>query len=101
MAALDVRGIPKAETFSGKDEDWAEWCFSFQSYWSLVGNAAELDHIRGLVEPPPAGEQVDETRVRSALLYHLLVQLTKGKARKRIMEISRSWASNVVSLERV
>ena len=83
MAApmLDSKSIPKADTFNGKVEDWAEWKFGFKSYVTMLGLSTKMREAELNPEEPELIDMTTEAETSAHLLYHLLVQLCKGKAR--------------------
>ena len=83
MAApmLDSKSIPKADTFNGKVEDWAEWKFGFKSYVTMLGLSIKMREAELNPEEPELIDMTTDAEQSAHLLYHLLVQLCKGKAR--------------------
>ena len=82
---LDARSVPKCDSFSGKDEDWIEWSFTFRSYVFVLGLGPTLIMCEALGAAPEAGDMEPTVARQSELLYHLLVQMLKGKAKKKAM----------------
>ena len=54
-----------------------------QAYVLQVG--AQIRTCEGLAEPPETVDMDEPTERQSEMLYHVLVQLLKGKARKKAM----------------
>ena len=84
-AHFDVKSIPKQEAFSGKDADWREFSFTFKSYAYTLGIGSTLAAAEALPEAPVMSDMVAEVQEQSVLLYHLLIQVCKGKSRKVCM----------------
>ena len=81
----DIKSVPKAETFSGKDEDWIEWSFAFRSYAFVLGIQQEMRAVDAMTDPPETVDMTPDIERSGELLYHVLVQLLKGKARRIAM----------------
>ena len=79
----DLRSLPKIEAFSGKDDGWNDWSFTIRSYANVVGAGSSLRECEVLGDPPEESDMSDNAALKqqSAVLYHLLVQLVKGKAK--------------------
>ena len=78
---LDSKSIPKADSFNGKVEDWSEWKFGFKSYITMLGLSGMVREAEANPEEPEILDMTPEAEHQAHLLYHLLVQLCKGKAR--------------------
>ena len=78
---LDSKSIPKADSFNGKVEDWSEWKFGFKSYITMLGLSGMVREAEANPEEPEIIDMTPEAEHQAHLLYHLLVQLCKGKAR--------------------
>ena len=87
--AWDIRTVPKAESFLGKDEDWNEWAFSFRNHFYMLGSADLLEQAGASVTAPETTDMTEDVQSKSAMLYHVLVQLLKGKARRVAMASER------------
>jgi len=87
---LDARSVPKCESFSGKDEDWIEWSFTFRSYVFVLGLGASLLLCENLGVAPETVDMEPQVARQSELLYHLLVQMLKGKSKKKAMTVEVS-----------
>ena len=87
--AWDIRTVPKADSFTGKDEDWNEWAFSFRSYVYMLGSADLLEQASASSNPLETVDMTDEVQRQGEMLYHVLVQLLKGKARRIAMASER------------
>ena len=85
---FDIRQIPKPEGFSGKDEDWLEWTFTFRSYGHCIDLGEGMDHASRMATEPEMLDMTPQAESKSKMLYHLLVQLLKGKARKLAMQMT-------------
>jgi len=85
----DIRSIPKAEQFSGNDQDWNEWAFSFRSYVYVLGLAELVEQAGDAEAAPESVDMSEEVRPKGEMLYHVLVQLLKGKARRIAMTVER------------
>ena len=81
----DLRSVPKCDGFSGKDEDWLEWSFAFRSYAYVLQVGAQIRTCETMAEPPETVDMDEPTERHSEMLYHVLVQLLKGKARNKAM----------------
>ena len=77
----DIRSIPKQEPFSGKEEDWAEWVFTFKSYAYCLGMSHGLREVETLTEYPDLVDMSNYMERQSELLYHVLVQLLRTEDR--------------------
>ena len=76
---LDIKSLAKPGNFSGKDSDWIEWRFKFESLCSLIDvEEAMTLAARG------SGVEVQTLEVehpmRSRLLYNLLVTTCQARA---------------------
>ena len=80
-ANFDLKQIPKSRSVSGKDEDWSDWTFSFRSYASLMGLGPAMKSCESLTAPPAIVDMTIDAENQAGLLYHILVQLSEGKAR--------------------
>ena len=79
-ALLDTRGEVRSKTFSGKDDEWVEWCMKFEGYCSLLGWDDFMDQAaRHPVVIPNADVGPSALRV-SRQLYGLLINKCEGKA---------------------
>ena len=58
--AWDIRSVPKADSFSGKDEDWNEWAFSFRTYVYMLGSAELLEQAGSHANPPETVDMTEE-----------------------------------------
>ena len=87
---LDARSVPKCESFSGKDEYWSEWSFAFRSYVFVLGLGPSLILCESLGVAPETGDMEPNVVRQSELLYHLLVQMLKGKSKKKAMTVEVS-----------
>ena len=95
---LDAKTVPKVDTFSGKFEDWREWKFGFVSYISLLGGGQLLREAAAQPGEIVMSELTAETLHQGHLLYHLLVQITRGKARQLAMTHERMADEKMPSL---
>ena len=86
---LDPRNLPKVDHFSGKDEEWAEWAFAFRSYMSLLGFEETMDATEKMDAPPDHSVMAESIAEKARLLFHLLVQLLRGKAKRLAMKCPR------------
>ena len=77
----DIKSVPKAETFSGKVEDWIEWSFAFRSYAFVLGIQQEMRAVDAMRDPPETVDMTPEIERSGELLCHVLLKLLKGKAR--------------------
>ena len=85
----DIRTVPKAEAFSGKEEDWNEWSFTFRSYVYMLGASELLEQLEREDTAPVRSDMMPEVRRQGEMMYHVLVQLLKGKARRVAMKCER------------
>ena len=75
-----ARGGPRSKAFSGKDEDWVEWCMKFEGYCSLLGWDDFMDQAaRHPTEIPNAECGPSALRV-TRQLCGLLINKCEGKA---------------------
>ena len=78
-AILDTRGEVRSKTFSGKGEEWVEWCVKFEGYCSLLGwgdfmdQAARHPDVVSNADIGPSALRV------SRQLYGLLINKCEGK----------------------
>ena len=42
LQVLDTKSLAKLATFRRQEQDWAQWCFAFESYTSLLGRNLRL-----------------------------------------------------------
>ena len=70
--------------FDGSDAGWREWVFAFESCAGLLDLDGLMDSAVGRssarVNDQDAGALDNGLREKSRLLYHVLVQLLRGKA---------------------
>ena len=85
----DIRTVPKVDLFTGKDEDWNEWAFSFRSYVYMLGSADLLEQASNSATAPELVDMTDDMQRQGEMLYHVLVQFLKGKARRIAMASER------------
>ena len=79
-AGWDLRSVPKCDSFSGRDADCLEWSFAFRSYAYVLQVEAQLHTCESLADSPETVDMDEPTERQSEMLYHVLVQLLKGKA---------------------
>ena len=60
--AWDIRTVPKADSFTGKDEDWNEWASSFRSYVYMLGSADLLEQAIASANPPETVDMTDDVQ---------------------------------------
>ena len=82
---IDPKNLPKVYSFSGEEAMWLEWSFGFRSYMLLLGLGGEMNEIKQRGPPDPAILTQQQT-ANSQFLFHFLVQLLKGKARRLAMK---------------
>eukprot|EP00971_Amphidinium_carterae_P078945 1562010-Amphidinium_carterae.1 len=80
---IDTRGLSKPPRFSGKDEEWRDWVFQFESYIGLLSSdlyskMEEIATTNGRLSA--IDEYNDELKAQARQLYFLLVQLCQGRA---------------------
>eukprot|EP00971_Amphidinium_carterae_P264164 5240473-Amphidinium_carterae.1 len=80
---IDTRALTKPQRFSGKEEEWRDWCFQFEAYAGLLGHGL-LGHMEqaGVLtgNMHPIGVLTQDLADLSRSLYFLLAQLLAGKA---------------------
>ena len=87
---VDLRGIARPPTFSGKDEEWPEFRFRMEAIASLLGCEEILvDALKGNDDADMDLLTEDEF-ARSKFLYNLLVQICHGRALALIRLIKQS-----------
>ena len=77
---VDSRLLGKPPVFTGKDSDWADWCFSTQAYLETLGDGV-ADCIKTVLEQNRllslagmrAGSQADAREI-----YFVLIMILKG-----------------------
>ena len=74
---LDTRAITKPREFTGNDQDWVPWQFTFRSYVGLLSSHIEeaMDIAEVHNEPFDMNAFSPEAAAMSRQLYHLLVTL--------------------------
>ena len=86
MAArlVDLRGVAKPPTFSGKEADWPEFKFRLESVAALLGCDEAMERVaRG-------GDTELEDNAQSKFLYSLFVQLCHGRALGLVRLVGRA-----------
>ena len=81
LQVLDTKTLGKPATFRGQEEDWAKWCFAFESFSSLLGrNLQQAMEQAANTEADPArlstysAEAADLARTSFAILVALCNQ---------------------------
>ena len=87
---LDTRGLTKVPHFSGKDQDWGEFCFRFESYTALLGLETMMEIASSHRGPILMDGEGEDAKTASRTLFHLLVQTTEGKALKLLRACPRN-----------
>ncbi len=79
---LDLKGVARPPSFSGRQEEWAEWRFKFLSAMYLLGIGKYLRLAETVGRPiTMTPEEVSPAvRKKSELLYAVLVAVCSGKA---------------------
>ena len=77
---VDLKNIGRPPSFGGRDVDWSEWRFRFESSCSLLDLEGVMD--ASVLCSDPIGQEAlnPDAKARGKLLYGLLVQLCSGKA---------------------
>ena len=79
---IDLRGVGRPPTFSGKEEDWADFKFRMESAGSLLG-------LECVMEGPEKPLSPEET-IKAKFLYNLLVQVCEGRGLLLIRQVRRA-----------
>ena len=87
---LDTRGLTKVPQFSGKDQDWGEFCFRFESYTALLGLESMMEIASSHRGPIVMDGEGEDAKTASRTLFHLPVQTTEGKALKLLRACPRN-----------
>ena len=69
---LDTRGLTKVPQFSGKDQDWGEFCFRFESYTALLGLESMMEIAASHHGPILMDGEGEDAKTASRTLFHLL-----------------------------
>ena len=77
---LDTRGLGKPPSFSGKDSEWMEWSFKFESWCALLDLEQIMTAAASEVQPIVMDGLREEVRRKVRGLFHVLVQTCEGKA---------------------
>ncbi len=79
----DLKLISKPKVFSGAREDWADWRFSVENYFSCVDIAYAQELDTGAGQPNAIDETMinatPELRARATLFFAAISQLVTGK----------------------
>ena len=77
---VDPRVMNKCPTFSGRDTEWSEWSFIFESVAAMANLEPAMEvACTGLAEKPLA-ELTLEMMLSAKHLHYLLVNTVRGKA---------------------
>ena len=77
---VDPRVMNKCPTFSGRDTEWSEWSFIFESVAAMANLEPVMESaFTGSAEKPIADLTL-EMKVGAKQLYYLLVIAVRGKA---------------------
>ena len=76
---LDLRGLAKPRTFEGKDTDWDDWAFTFESYCALLGMEEDMQLAVEYNRTIQLSALSVQGKEHAMTLYHHLVQLVQGK----------------------
>ena len=77
---VDPRVMNKCPTFSGRDTEWSERSFIFESVAAMANLEPAMEGaFTGLAEEPFA-ELTPEMKLSAKQLYYLLVNTVRGKA---------------------
>ena len=77
---VDPRVMNKCPTVSGRDTEWSEWSFIFESVAAMENLEPAMEGaFTGLVQEPFA-ELTPEMKLSAKQLYHLLVNTVRQKA---------------------
>jgi hypothetical protein len=78
---VDLKGLQRPPTFSGKSEDWTEFKFRFEGIAALLVLDGVLSGCLRVSEEELAGDRLcEEDAARSHILYSLLQNLVSGRA---------------------
>ena len=81
---VDIRSLTRPPNIDGSDTGWKEWVFAFESHAGLLELNELMEGAVGRISPrvsyAHAAAWDDNLRGQSKLLYHILVQLMRGKA---------------------
>jgi hypothetical protein len=90
---IDTRSLGKPGAFSGREEDWAAWAFSFEAYSGLVHE--ELPVLMTAAEdltdePELVNMNPDQTHLSRALFAILVHLCSKGRALNIMMRTEKN-----------
>ena len=79
-AQVDPRVMNKCPTFSGRDREWSEWSFIFESVAAMANRETVMESaFTGSAEKPIA-DLTPEMKLGAKRLYYFLVNTVQGKA---------------------
>ena len=77
---VDRRIDMKLSRFSGRDEEWSDWCLRFEAYCGLMGYDRVMEGAAVHATPIAADTLGQSEAAASKALWHLLVTWCDGKA---------------------
>eukprot|EP00972_Heterocapsa_arctica_P041415 6108098-Heterocapsa_arctica.AAC.1 len=75
---VDLRGVARPPSFSGRDTEWAEFKFSMESIATLLGCDGIMAEAIRDAEDADMDLLTEDDAARSRFLYNLLVQMCHG-----------------------
>ena len=83
---IDTRMLTKPKTFSGKDEDWAQWSTVTRAYCgaldaNLLLEMTTVEEEEGIVDHARLN---DNQKQRSCSLFYILAMLLEGRAQTKV-----------------
>ena len=97
---LGLKGVAPPPVFSGRQEDWAEWCFKFRSAMDLltIGKYLRLAEPVGRPITMTPQEMSPAVKKKSELLHAILVAVCNGKAFTLLKLV---WENNSLGVSRL
>ena len=77
---VDLRSVARPQAFSGRDKDWPEWRYKFESAVALLGMDTTMEQACRQDVLPKLAALGPESQVQAKLLFNILVQLMGGRA---------------------
>ena len=77
---VDPRVMNKCPIFSGRDTEWGEWSFIFESLAGMANLKPAMEGTFKVVAEKPVADLFSEMKLSAKQLYYLLVNTVRGKA---------------------
>ena len=100
---FDMKGVAKPPTFSGKEADWPDFRFKFEATCALLDVDEAMTATLAVTDETQLRLSClhEAARLKSKMLYALLVQITAGKALSLVRLTERNnglWAWRKLAL---